>query len=199
MPYSKLWVGIIAVFSISFFLLPVPSLGQGPTYHWGRTPTDKEIKDWDISVSPAGKELPPGSGTAKEGANIYAQKCAVCHGPTGEKWASTSGGGGRPLVGGRDTLNSADPLRTVGSFWPFATSVFDFIRRGMPQGQEGTLSANEVYALTAVLLYRNGIIKETDVLDAKSLPKVQMPNRNGFVPAEPKWKPGQPKKFGLYP
>lgn len=85
-------------------------------------------------------------------------------------------------MGGQGTLTSIHPVKSIGSFWPFATTVWDFINRAMPAGQEGTLTADEVYALTAFLLYRNGIIQESDVIDAKSLPKVQMPNRNGFVP-----------------
>ena len=168
----------------------VAALAQTPTYNVGRTATQQEIEAWDISVGSAGKELPPGSGTAKEGAKIFAQKCAVCHGPTGAESTLLWG----RLVGGKGTLTAISPVRTVGSMWPYATAIWDYINRAMPAypiaspreeygRQEGALSANEVYALTAVLLYRNGIIQESDVIDAKSLPKVQMPNRNGFIPA----------------
>jgi hypothetical protein len=142
----------------------------------GRAATPEEIKAWDISIGISGKELPPGSGTAMDGAKIYAMKCAVCHGPGGE------GGIGSRLVGGEGTLTSAKPVKTIGSYWPFATTVYDFINRAMPTGQRGSLVPAEIYALTAFILYKNGIIKESDVLDAKSLPKVQMPNRNGFIP-----------------
>ena len=152
---------------------------QGPAYHLGKTPSEETIRAWDIAVGPEGKELPPGSGTAKEGAKIYAQKCAACHGPTGTE------GPARRLVGGRGTLHTPNPVRTVGSFWPFATTVWSYINASMPQLQEGSLSADEVYALTAVLLYWNGIIGESDRLDEKTLPKIQRPNRNGFVPARP--------------
>jgi cytochrome c len=133
----------------------------------------------------AAAELPPGSGTAKQGAPIYAAKCAQCHGPTGEGGIGTDSFHQRQLLlaGGKGTLATAHPLPSVGSFWPFATTIWDYINRAMPRGQGGTLSASEVYALTAFVLYQNDIIKEDDVMDAKSLPKVQMPNRNGFVPA----------------
>src|ERR1019366_6843772 len=123
-------------------------------------------------------ELPAGNGTAKDGAKIYAEKCAACHGPSGEGSQM-----GNRLVGGQGTLTSADPVKTIGSYWAFATTVYDYINRAMPKGQGGSLTPNEVYAVTAFILYRNNIIKESDVMDAKSLPKVQMPNRNGFIPA----------------
>jgi S-disulfanyl-L-cysteine oxidoreductase SoxD len=151
---------------------------QAPSYNnVGRSPTKEEIQAWDISIGPEGRELPPGSGNAHQGAEIFAKKCAACHGATAE---------GSPLaprlLGGRGTINTPQPVRTIGSYWPFATTVWDYINRAMPQGQGGSLSANEVYALTAFVLFRNDIVKEGDVMDPKSLPKVQMPNRNGFIP-----------------
>ena len=160
---------------------------QMPTYRLGRTPTAEEIRAWDIAIGPEGKELPPGSGTAKEGAAVFAQRCAKCHGPEGTGRAPlptmpTPQGLTGPLVGGKGTLNTPRPSRTVGSSWPFATTIWDYVNRAMPQMETGTLSADEVYAVTAYLLYRNGIIEENTVMDAKSLPKVQMPNRNGFFP-----------------
>lgn len=150
---------------------------QAPSYNVGRSPTQEEIQAWDMSIGPDGKELPPGNGTAKQGAEIFAKKCAACHGPTAE------GSQLAPrLLGGQGTLNTPQPVRTIGSYWPFATTVWDYINRAMPPGQGGSLNANEVYALTAFVLFRNNIVQEGDVVDAKSLPKVQMPNRNGFVP-----------------
>ena len=166
------------------------ALAQTPTYKLGRAPSAEEIQSWDVAIGPEGKELPPGHGTAQEGAKLYAQKCAGCHGPTGTE-GETSAKGRRPappLVGGQGTLNTPNPVRTIGSFWPFATTVWDYVYRTMPWNEERSLSADEVYAVTAFLLYRNGIIQESDVLDARSLPKIQMPNRNGFVPPEPVWK-----------
>ena len=164
----------------------VAALAQTPAYNLGRTPGEEEIRAWDISVGPAGKELPPGSGTAKEGATIYAQRCARCHGPTGADgmvYFDPNERPGPPLVGGQGTLTSLQPVKTVGSYWPFATTLWDYINRAMPRYEPGSLTANEVYAVTALLLHRNGIIQESDVLDAKTLPKIQMPNRNGFLPA----------------
>jgi S-disulfanyl-L-cysteine oxidoreductase SoxD len=172
---SALAAGII-------LLTATASLAQLPSYsNIGRAPTKEEIQAWDISVGPDGKGLPPGSGSAKEGAPIFAVKCAICHGPNGEGAKI-----GPRIVGGiadTETLTTLKPVRTVGGYWPYATTVWDFINRAMPRGQSGTLTANEVYALTAFILAKSQIIKEDDVLDAKTLPKVQMPNRNGFVPA----------------
>jgi S-disulfanyl-L-cysteine oxidoreductase SoxD len=151
---------------------------QSPTYQGvGRTPTEAEIRALDIAVGTDGKELPPGRGTAPEGAKIYAEKCATCHGASQEGTPL-----GPALVGGKGTLTTLHPAITIGAYWPFATTIFDYIRRAMPRSLEGSLSPNEVYSLAAFLLYRNAIIKESDVIDAKTLPKVQMPNRFGFVP-----------------
>ena len=182
--------------------LAVSGQAQGPTYNLGRTPSADEVKALDISVGPAGKELPPGSGTAQQGARIFAQKCAVCHGPTGaegpslpNRWPYTDGiRRVPPLLGGEGTLASPNPVKTIGSFWPYATTIWDYIHRAMPPKGEGTLEADEVYALTALMLFWNDIIRENAVMDAQSLPKVQMPNRDGFIPAKPErwWKPGIP-------
>jgi S-disulfanyl-L-cysteine oxidoreductase SoxD len=151
---------------------------QAPDYkNVGQAPTDAQVKAWNIDVSPDGKGLPPGSGTAKEGAKIFAEKCAPCHTPSAE-----GGKLGPRLVGGSGTLKSLHPVQTVGSYWAFPTTLWDYINRAMPRGQGGSLTPDEVYSLSAFLLYRNDIVKEDDVLDAKSLPKIQMPNRDGFIP-----------------
>ncbi len=154
------------------------ALAQTPDYkNVGRAPTEQEVQAMDIAIGTDGKELPPGSGTTKDGAKIFKAKCEVCHG------ANMEGSPMAPaLVGGKGTLTSLRPKLTVGSYWPFSTTIFDYIRRAMPRYQEGSLSADEVYSLVALVLYRNDIIKEEDVIDAKTLPKVQMPNRNGFIP-----------------
>ena len=152
----------------------------------GRSPTQQEIQAADISISIDGKGLPPGRGSAKEGGQVYAKKCVGCHGPDLQGVPFPGEPGvflGLPLVGNKDTLTTQHPSKTIGAYWPYATSVWDYIRRAMPRSQERSLSADEVYALTAFLLYKNDIIKENDVMDAKSLPQVQMPNRNGFLPA----------------
>jgi cytochrome c len=153
---------------------------QAPNYkNVGRAPTADEIRAWDTAVGPAGKELPPGNGTAKEGAEIFAEKCAVCHGPAGQ------GSQMAPrLVGGKGTLTTPQPVLTVGSYWAFATTIFDFIYKAMPRGQEGSLKPDQAYALTAFLLFKNDIIKETDTIDAKTLPAIKMPNRDGFIPPQ---------------
>ena len=154
------------------------AFAQTPDYaNVGRAPTTEEIRSWNLIIGPAGKELPPGSGTAKDGAKIFAAKCAMCHGATAEGTQLAP-----RLVGGQGTITTLQPVRTIGSYWPFATTVWDYVNRAMPRGQEGTLHPDEIYSLTAFILFRNGIIQETDVMDAKALPKVQMPNRNGFIP-----------------
>jgi cytochrome c len=165
--------------------------GQSPTYGLGRAPSDREVSAWDTAVGPDGKELPSGSGTAKDGARIFEIRgCAGCHGPTGVE------GPAPRLVGGVGTIGTEKQIRTVGSYWPFATTIWDFINRAMPLNQGGFLSADEVYALTAFLLHRNGIIQETDVMDATTLPTVRMPNRDGFRPPPiSEWKPGMPRPF----
>jgi len=167
----------------------VAASAQGRTYQLGTTPGEEEIKARDIAISPDGKELPPGSGTAKEGATVFAQKCAACHGREG------NGGVTRGIV----PLGNAKPVKLPVSLVPYATTVWDFINRAMPQPKPGSLTPDEVYAATAYVLFRNEIIKETDVLDARTLPKIRMPNRDNFLPAQPGWKPGQKRPFGYYP
>ena len=143
----------------------------------GRDADAKEIALADLTVLPDGTGLPEGKGTANAGATVFAAHCAACHGDQGQ------GVGDFPaLVGGRGTLASGKPELTVGSYWPYATTVFDYIRRAMPYQAAGALSADELYALTAWILARNGIIRPSTVIDRKTLPKVRMPNRDGFVP-----------------
>jgi S-disulfanyl-L-cysteine oxidoreductase SoxD len=155
-------------------------LAQTPDYkNVGRTPTAEEIKAWNISAGPDGAGLPPGGGNAEQGALIFASKCASCHGPNAE-----GGERGPRLVGGTQaSLTTLHPVKSIPSYWPFATTVWDYINRAMPRYQGGSLTPDEVYALTAFILYRGGVVNQTDLLDAKTLPKVRMPNRNGFVPS----------------
>ena len=140
----------------------------------GRTPSADEIAAWDVAVGPAGSELPSGRGTAVEGARIYASRCASCHGPTGREGPDPA------LAGGTGSLATDRPLLTIGSFWPYATTVFDYVRRAMPFNAPGSLRDEEVYAVTAYLLQLNGVVDETQVLDARTLAAVRMPNRDGF-------------------
>jgi S-disulfanyl-L-cysteine oxidoreductase SoxD len=173
----------------------VAGLAQSRPYNMGTPASPEEISKLGIIVGPEGKELPPGSGTAKEGAEIFAKQCAACHGRNGEGGAAQQlvlGSPGNPHKG-----TFKDKERTPISYWAHATTVWDYINRAMPANRGGTLKPDEVYAVVAHLLYQNGIIQETDVMDAKTLPKVQMPNRNGFVPAVPVWPP-DPKKPSWY-
>jgi mono/diheme cytochrome c family protein len=196
-------MGILSRFLLSVTILGVSAWAQSPTYRLGRTPTAEEIRAWDIAISPTGKELPPGRGTAKEGAQLYVRKgCAVCHGPTG------AGGKAPTLIvaKGAPTMPGAMPGMDMGIqppglmavSAPYATTMWDYISRGMPLGKEGTLTPSEVYSLTAFLLYKNDVLKsEDEVMDAQSLPKVQMPNRDGYG-GHPEWKHGTPRLQG-YP
>jgi cytochrome c len=156
----------------------VTAAAQTPDYkNVGRTPTAQEVQAMDIAIGTDGKELPPGSGNAKTGARLFNEKCVACHGENQEGSAQAPA-----LVGGKGTLTSLHPKMTAGSYWPFATTIFDYIRRAMPRYAEGSLKVDEVYSLTAFILFRNDIIKEDDVMDATTLPKIKMPNRDGFIP-----------------
>ena len=133
-----------------------------------------EIAPWDISILPDGTGLPPGSGTFAQGAGIYAQKCAMCHGENGKGGSAGAVVGGGPLTG-------PGAVKRIANFWPYSTTVFDFIRRAMPWQQPRSLTNDEVYALTAYILALNKLIGENDEMNAKTLPKVKMPNRDGFI------------------
>jgi S-disulfanyl-L-cysteine oxidoreductase SoxD len=195
-----LWVTILGMCSFAG--------AQSPNYGVGKTPTADEIRAWDISIGPLGKELPPGRGTAKEGALAFRQKgCAGCHGPTGLGGRAPALVKGPPMPPG--TPRQAPPAGMEGMHMvpdtgimairtPFSVTLWDYINRGMPLNREGTLKPDEVYALTAYLLYRNEVTKsEDEVMDAQSLPKVSMPNREGFA-NPPEWKHGTPRLAG-YP
>lgn len=145
-------------------------------YGLGRPATDEEIRAWNIDVSPTGEGLPPGQGTVTQGAQVYAGKCAACHGPTGVEGPKDK------LVGGQNTLTTPKPVRTIGSYWPYATTLYDYIHRAMPFNAPQSLTSDETYSVIAWLLFQNKVIAEDAVIDAQTLPKVQMPNRNGFIP-----------------
>jgi cytochrome c len=144
-------------------------------YGLGRPATEEDIRAWNIDVSPNGEGLPPGRGTVRQGAAVYAAKCAKCHGPTGTE------GPYDVLVGGRNTLKTPKPVKTIGSYWPYATTLYDYINRAMPFDAPQSLSSDEIYAVIAWLLHQNGIIAEQTVLDAQTLASVNMPNRLGFT------------------
>jgi len=169
----------ICVVALAGCASPAAIMRETPGPGLGREATPAEVAAWDVSIPPDGTGLPPGRGTPAQGAVIYAQKCQNCH---GEK------GGGQPndrLVGGQGTLASKAPVRTIGSYWPYATTLFDYVRRAMPYTQSHSLTDDEVYAVTAYLLHLNGIIAELSVMDAVTLPKVRMPNRENFILAYP--------------
>ncbi len=155
-----------------------PAAADGP-YDFGAMPSAAEIAAVDIDITPNGGGLPPGEGTHGRGAEVYAERCAVCHGETMEGVKEM---GGAALIGGRGSLASEAPKKTVESYWPYATTLFDYIRRAMPFDAPGSLSDHEVYALAAYILGEAGIVGKKAVLNANSLARVRMPNRNGFNP-----------------
>jgi cytochrome c len=172
-----------AVFVVQAFR---PALSaQSPTFAVGHSPKPEQLKQIDIDVTPDGTGLLPGSGTAAKGKDVYARRCETCHGPTGKE------GPQEALAGGRGSLATEKPQKSVGSYWPYATTLWDYINRAMPFDHPSTLTPDEVYSATAYVLFLNGIVGEQDVLNQTTLPKVQMPNRNGFV-ADPR--PDLPRK-----
>jgi S-disulfanyl-L-cysteine oxidoreductase SoxD len=143
---------------------------------FGRPAAPAEIKLWDIDVLPDGQGLPDGSGTAAHGKEVYRQNCEVCHGVNGVDGIYDR------LVGGQGTLATDKPIKTIGSYWPYATTLFDYIRRAMPFPVPGSLSNDDTYAVVAYLLSLNGILPADGKVDRQTLPKVAMPNRDGFIP-----------------
>jgi len=176
--------------------LPVAALAAERSYPTLGTPLSQaEIQNFDRMIGPKGAELPVGHGTSKEGAEIFAKRCEVCHGVNGEKGIThhlVAGSPGKPFRGPFYGVEKDGP-----SYFPYPTIAWDYINRAMPASNPGSLKPNEVYALVAFLYYRNGIINENDVMDEKTLPKVVMPNKDGFVPAKPVYPidPKQPSWF----
>ena len=156
-------------------LLLVVALAQAPALGIGHTPTPDQLRLIDIDVTPDGKGLPRGSGTAAKGKDVYTRRCETCHGPSGNEGPQEN------LTGGKGSLATAKPIKSVGSYWPYATTLWDYINRAMPFDHPSTLTPDEVYSAAAYVLFLNGIVGEQDVLDQATLPKIQMPNRNGFV------------------
>jgi cytochrome c len=174
--HSKLLLA--GIFTVA--LLAAPAFASD----FGRPATPDEIKLWDIDVGPDGKGLPGGSGTVVQGKQVFSDYCSACHGENGQ------GGIKDRLVGGQGTLASNMPVKTVGSFWPYATTLFDYIHRAMPYPTPGSLSTDETYAVTAYILSLNGIVPADGKVDRDSLPKIKMPNRDGFIP-EPEFDPAR--------
>jgi S-disulfanyl-L-cysteine oxidoreductase SoxD len=172
---KRIWIaGIVVIAASALAACAVqPPVGKPPAL--GTAVSAEEAARWDISIPPNGAGLPKGSGTARQGLQVYEQKCVACHGAKGV---------GKPadvLVGGVGSLASKTPLRTVGSYWPYATTLFDYVRRAMPIANPLSLSNDEVYAVSAYVLFLNGIVGEDAQMNAQTLPQVKMPNRDGFV------------------
>lgn len=162
------------VFTLSLASIGLAADAPANPVALGSPISETQLADWDLIVAPDGDNLPDGSGTAAQGQMVYQQKCAACHGAAGE------GASGSPaLVGG--SVSTTPPLLTVGSYWPHASTLFDYVRRAMPPTAPKSLSNTEVYQVTAYVLHLHGVIAEDFVLDKNTLPAVQMPNRNGFI------------------
>jgi cytochrome c len=170
-PMNKTGVVIIAGILLA---TATASRAQSP-YGIGQTATPAEIAGWNTDIGADGSGLPAGSGSVSHGREVYQNQCAACHGDQGQ------GGVGDRLAGGQGTLATSKPIRTVGSFWPYAPTLFDYIRRAMPQNAPGSLSNEDVYAVSAYILYLNRLLPADAVLDAKSMAAIKMPNRKMFV------------------
>ena len=179
-------VGVASALGVALLAVPIHlqaqrGTGQQPQrYGFGRPATEAEIAAWDIDVTPDGQGLPAGSGTAEQGRELYVEKCEICHGQGGE------GGPFDRLVGrepreGFPFGNEPSLVRTIGNYWPFATTLYDYTFRAMPFDDPGTLEPNEVYSLTAYLLYLNDTIAEDAVMNADTLPQVEMPAKDKFI------------------
>ncbi len=164
-----------AALGIALLLCAGSALADG--YGLGRAATPEEVSAWDIDIRPDGKGLPEGSGSVADGEAVYTERCAECHGDFGE------GKGRWPvLAGGRGTLKSHDPVKTIGSYWPYLSTVWDYVHRAMPFGDAQSLSNDQVYGITAYLLYMNDLVKDDFVLSKDNFLKVVMPNAGGFYP-----------------
>jgi cytochrome c len=171
---------IFAAAFIAGFAFTQPTSAQVAHYGFGSAATPEELSRF-FSIPPDGQGLPPGSGNATKGAQIYAGACAACHGDKLEG-NPAKGIGGDKLLGGRGTLASKAPVKTVESYWPYATTLFDYVKRAMPFNAPGSLSDDDVYSVVAYILSEAKIIQQGETIDARSLPKVAMPNKNGFEP-----------------
>jgi cytochrome c len=171
MPTREFCIAVLAVLELA----SVARAQAQSHYGIGRTATPPEIAGWNIDIGRDGRNLPPGSGSAGRGRMVFDQQCAACHGAKGE------GGVGDKLVGGQGTLATTNPVRTVGSYWPYAPTLFDYIRRAMPQNAPQSLSNEDVYAVSAYILNLNGLLPADAKLDARTLSTIKMPNRSMFV------------------
>lgn len=171
MPTRELCIAMLVLVGLAG---GAPAQAQNPL-GIGRPATPAQIAGWNIDIDRYGDNLPPGNGTVSHGKEVFDQQCAACHGAKGE------GGVGDRLVGGQGTLATKKPVRTVGSYWPYAPTLFDYIRRAMPQNAPQSLSNEDVYAVSAYILHLNGLLPADATLDARTLSAIQMPNRAMFV------------------
>jgi cytochrome c len=156
-------------------LLLGTAVAQSPHYKVGSAPTEEQVKAWSITILPDGTGLPEGKGTAAEGKDVYDRRCSECHGNKAQGAESVA------LIGGKGSLASPKPLKTVTSYWPYATTIWDYVNRAMPFDTPGVLTNDQVYAVVAYVLFLDGIVEENQELNRETLPKIQMPNRDGFV------------------
>jgi S-disulfanyl-L-cysteine oxidoreductase SoxD len=163
------------MFAASLLFATMTNVSSAETPHLGKPLDEAAIANWDISILPDGTGLPKGSGTPAQGAVVFAEKCAACHGDNGKGGAAAALVDDRKLAG----INAAQ--KTIKNFWPYATTVFDFIRRAMPFTAPRSLNDDEVYALTAYILSENRLIGAEETMNAETLPKVKMPNRDNFI------------------
>ena len=178
---NKLTLGGCCVIALSLGIATAVEAGSnnGHKYDFGTPASAADIAKVDIDVMPDGRGAPPGQGSYAEGKKVYADKCAACHGADMAK--PVKGTGAAPLRGGRDTLTSGKPKKTVESYWPYATTLFDYTKRAMPFNDPGSMTDNEIYAVVAYILAEGNVISKDAVMNAKTLPKVKMPNRDGFI------------------
>jgi len=178
---NKLTLGSICVVAVSVGVSFGAAAGgsYGGPYGFGSSASAGDIAKIDIDVMPDGRGAPPGQGSYAEGKKVYADKCAACHGADMAK--PVKGTGAAPLRGGRDTLTSGKPKKTVESYWPYATTLFDYTKRAMPFNDPGSMTDNEIYAVVAYILAEGNVISKDAVMNAKTLPKVKMPNQDGFI------------------
>jgi S-disulfanyl-L-cysteine oxidoreductase SoxD len=173
MSMRDLLPAVVAAGLLAGGLLAGPAVAESPGL--GQPLPEADVKPWDITILPDGTNLPPGSGTAAQGAALFAERCAACHGEGGK------GGTNNQLVGGVPLTTGIDANKTIVNFWEYSTTLFDFIRRAMPWPTPRTLTDNETYALVAFILAQNKLIPEAEAMNAQTLPKVRMPNRDGFI------------------
>ena len=174
-------ISLLATALLALLLLASQAVAEQRPFNLGQIATAKQVAGWDIDVRPDGLGAPVGAGNAFDGEEVYAELCASCHGDFGEavdNWPA--------LVGGEGTLNGQDPLKTTGSYWPYASTMYDYIYRAMPFGEAQSLSPDETYQIVAYLLYMNDIIDDEFELNQENIGKIEMPNQNGFMLPDPR-------------